>query len=198
MKYVFDKKGLRAAAKVLKQGGLIAFPTDTVYGLGTNALKREGFDRLYALKGREPGKPLPVLVESLSHAAVLGHFDARALALARAFWPGPLTLVLRVTAQGRRAAAGAGTIGLRVPDHPGMRALLKTAPMASTSANRSGEPECRSADEVEQRLGWDLDCILDGGDVQGQPSTVVDLTGEEPVLLREGKLNRKEILEALL
>jgi L-threonylcarbamoyladenylate synthase len=197
MKYAFDKKGLQAAAKVLKAGGLIAFPTDTVYGLGTNALKREGFDRLYALKGRDPGKPLAVLIESLSHAAVLGHFDPRALNLARAFWPGPLTLVLRVTALGRKAALGAGNIGLRVPDHPGMRALLKTAPMAATSANRSGEPECRTADEVEQRLGWDLDCILDGGTVDGKPSTIVDLTGEEPKFLREGQLSRKQILEAM-
>src|SRR5437870_492041 len=112
MRLEFDAAGVKAAARLLKAGGLIAFPTDTVYGLGTNALKKEGFERLYALKGREPGKPLPVLVESLARAADFARFDARARALAQAFWPGALTLVLPATAKGRRASAGAATIGL--------------------------------------------------------------------------------------
>ena len=192
MRLAFDAAGVAAASRLLKEGGLIAFPTDTVYGLGTDVLKQDGIERIYALKGREPGKPLPVLVESLSKAKELARFDARALALAKAFWPGALTMVLPAT-------AGPATIGLRVPDHPLLLKLLKTAgvAMASTSANRSGQPECRSAAEVERELGRDIDCILDGGEVHGKPSTVVDLTGPELKILREGRLSSEDVLRVV-
>lgn len=189
---------IKKAAAILRRGGLIAFPTDTVYGLGTNALRREGFRRIYALKGRDPRKPLPVLVESLARAEALAHLDPRARALARAFWPGPLTLVLKTKALGRRAS-GADTIGLRVPDHAGVRALIRAAgaPLAATSANRSRHPECRSAEEVASALGKDIDFILDGGTLHGTPSTVVDLTGPEAGILRWGQLPEREIWEVL-
>jgi L-threonylcarbamoyladenylate synthase len=189
----------KEASRILKTGGLVLFPTDTVYGLGVNALDPAARRKLYALKGRAPSKPLPVLVESLSAASHLAQFGLSARALARAFWPGSLTLVLKATAVGRRAAGGSDTIGLRVPDPPGLRRILKAAgvPMAATSANRSGCPECQDVPDALRQFRGRLDLILDDGARRGKPSSVVDLAGEGPVLLRAGKLSWRKIRSVL-
>ena len=186
-------------ARLLRAGGVIAFPTDTVYGLGADARSAAAVRSIYKLKIRDPRKPLPILVESLASARVLGRFSRGALALARAFWPGPLTLVLKPTAAGRRAAQGFPSLGLRVPGHDGLRGVLRAArvPFASTSANRSGEPECRDTAAVAAAFPEGLAAVLDGGTVRGKPSTVVDFTGEQPVLLREGRLRWSQVLRTL-
>lgn len=190
---------VREAVRILRSGGLLAFPTDTVYGLGADARHRGALRRLYALKRRDPGKPLAILVESRRKAERLARFDARARALARAFWPGGLTLVLPPTAAGRRLPRGPRGIGLRVPDHSGLRRVLKAAgtPLAATSANRTGSPECRSAGEVLKTFGDSIDGLLDGGRARGRPSTVADLAGPDAVVLRSGAVSDGRLRRAL-
>jgi L-threonylcarbamoyladenylate synthase len=200
----FPRRGLgRAAlgeaAAALRAGRLLAFPTDTVYGLGAGAFRRGALRRLKRLKGRARGKPFAVLVESVPAAERLARLNARARALARAFWPGALTLVLVPRGRGRRLPRGPGGVALRVPAHPGLKRLIRASgqPLAATSANRSGHPECRTAAEAASEFGPALALVLDGGRVHGKASTVVDLTGPGPVLVREGALAWRRVRRAL-
>jgi L-threonylcarbamoyladenylate synthase len=191
------------AARLLRAGRLVAFPTETVYGLGADATDDEAVAAIFAAKGRPRFNPLIAHVATLAAARKLARFDAAALALARAFWPGPLTLVLP-----RRegcpvswlASAGLPSLAIRVPAHPGALALLRATgrPVVAPSANRSGRVSPTRADHVARDLGGRVALILDGGPCGvGVESTVVDLTGGTPALLRPGGLP-KAAIEAVL
>lgn len=190
------------SAAILKSGGLVAFPTETVYGLGADATNGEAVARIFEAKGRPRFNPLISHVAAAEDARRLGVFDAAADKLAAAFWPGPLTLVLRRRADcpvSLLASAGLETIAVRVPGHPLARALLAAAerPVAAPSANRSGAISPTAAAHVLASLGDRIDAILDGGAATvGIESTVIDLSGEGPVLLRPGGVPRAAI-EAL-
>ena len=192
-----DDAGRAEAIRVLAEGGIVAIPTDTVYGIAVALETPNGIERLYAAKQRPPDKAIALLLADAAQAGEIGVLSPVAEALAGAFWPGGMTLVVPRQADRPLPAALTGgalapgaipTVGLRVPDHDAPRALARAlGPLPTTSANRSGEPECRDADEIEARLGDAVDLILDGGPAAGGPaSTVVDLTGAEPRLLREG------------
>ena len=191
------------AASLLRGGGLVAFPTETVYGLGADATDGAAVARLFEAKGRPRFNPLISHIAETAAARSLGVFDARAERLAAAFWPGPLTLVLpRTPACPVSLLAGAGlqTIALRVPSHVLARALLQAAgrPIAAPSANRSGSRSPTSAAHVQASLGDRIDAILDGGATPvGIESTVVDLSAPQARLLRPGGVPRAAI-EALI
>ena len=184
------------AVRVLQAGGIVALPTDTVYGIAVSLETPGGIERLFAAKQRPPEKAIALLVADASQAGELGELNAAASALARAFWPGGLTLILR-RRPGRTlpalATGGAepATVGVRVPDHAAPRAIAgAVGPLPTTSANRSGEPEARDAGELEAQLGPALDLIVDGGPADGGPaSTVVDTTIEPLRILRAGAIS---------
>jgi len=188
------------AATLLREGRLVAFPTETVYGLGADALSEPAIAALFEAKGRPRFNPLIVHVRDLAAAQAHGLFDARAKALAAAFWPGPLTLIVP-RAPGARVAwlatAGLETIALRCPQHPIAQSLLAAfdGPIAAPSANRSGTV---TAHHVAESLGSAVDLILDGGATQhGLESTIVGLTGKAATMLRPGAVARHDI-EALI
>ncbi|MBM3555944.1 MAG: threonylcarbamoyl-AMP synthase, partial [Alphaproteobacteria bacterium] len=180
------------AAALLRDGGLVAFPTETVYGLGADATNPAAIARLYAAKGRPASNPLIVHVVDHQEAARLGVFDERADRLARRFWPGPLTLVVPRRAGSAiplNVSADLPTIALRVPDHAIAQAILAATgrPIAAPSANRSGRVSPTDAAAVAQELGDRVDLIVDGGPAPvGIESTVVGLFDEQARLLRPG------------
>ncbi len=189
---------LERAVDILRAGGVIAIPTDTVYGIAANALDVDAVRRVFELKGRADTSPSPVLIadaEDLFRYAEDVSNDA--IALARAFWPGGLTIVARRSDRiPAIVAGGLDTVGLRVPDHPTPRALAAAlgAPITGTSANVSGTPPLTSATDVAAALGDGLDLALDGGQLAAsQPSTVIDATTTPARILREGAVSRAEI-----
>ena len=193
-----DPNAVAEAARCLAAGGLVAFPTETVYGLGADASNGTAVARLYAAKGRPSFNPLIAHVADVASAHALAHFDAAAQRLAGAFWPGPLTVVLRRRADGpvaELATAGLDSIAVRVPDHPVARAILHALgkPVVAPSANRSGHVSPTTAAHVLADLRGRIDLILDGGPaVVGVESTIVACL-DEPLLLRPGGLPRAEI-----
>jgi tRNA threonylcarbamoyl adenosine modification protein (Sua5/YciO/YrdC/YwlC family) len=174
----------------VRRGELIVLPTDTVYGLGADAFTAPAIDALLAAKGRGRDLPVPVLVSSAAMAAALaGEFSDAGQRLVDAFWPGSLTVVVRHT-PGLAWDLGdtRGTVALRMPDHPVALALItETGPLAVSSANRTGEPPATTAGDARDQLAEDVAVYLDSGTCAGGvPSTIVDLTGEQPRVLREG------------
>jgi L-threonylcarbamoyladenylate synthase len=195
-----DPNAVPAALEVLAGGGLVAFPTDTVYGVGAQAFEARSVERIFVAKGRKPDKALPILLADLTSAAQVAQpFSAEVLRLAAAFWPGPLTLVVYKLSRVPESVSRGPTIGLRVPDHPVALSLLRASgPLAATSANPSGGPDPRTAEEVAAGLGRGVDLILDGGEVPGgRASTVIDCTVHPPKLIREGPLSLEAILAVL-
>ena len=191
-----DAAGVTRAAAVIRAGGVIAFPTDTVYGLGCDLLNPAAVARIYAIKGRPAHLPLIAMLadaEQWPRVAVALPDAARAL-MAR-WWPGPLTLIVPARADLPAQVLGGGaSIGIRIPDHPAALALLRAVdcPLATTSANQSGHPAGMTALEVADELGCLLDLILDGGDAPGGiASTVLDCTQQPPVILRAGPISRE-------
>jgi L-threonylcarbamoyladenylate synthase len=188
--------GLAAAAELMADGHLVAFPTDTVYGVACAFGREEQRSELVKLKGRPEDKPIPVLVAEASQVTAAGYvLDERAMSLAARWWPGPLTLVLPAT-------DGGDGLGFRVPDHDVALALIRLAgPLLATSANRSGEPETLGADEVQIAFavhGDLLAAVVDGGPAPGgTASTVVDLTAVPARLLREGAISRQAVAEVV-
>lgn len=188
-----DPSVLSAAARVLRDGGLVAFPTETYYGLGADALDPVAVGRVFQAKGRPADKPLLVLVDSLERVgSVVAAWPVLAARLAARYWPGPLTLVLPARpGLPCDLTAGTGTIGVRLPGHPTARALVAAAatPVTAPSANPHGAPPPRTAGEVVDGLGDRIDVVLDCGATSGgMPSTVLDLTGEAPRIVRPGAI----------
>lgn len=184
-----DDAAIARAAGVMADGGLVAFPTDTVYGLGADPSRPEAAERICAAKGRERSKPLARLVADRETAAGIfrdygGSWPRLAEELARALWPGALTIVVE-------------DVGLRVPASRAARALASRlgGSILATSANRSGGAEPRTAAEVASALGPDVDLILDGGRTEGTPSTVVRVTGAGLEVLREGAISGETLRE---
>jgi L-threonylcarbamoyladenylate synthase len=191
-----------AAARSLSQGGLVAFPTETVYGLGADATNAAAIARLYQAKGRPAFNPLIAHVGDLAAARQIARFDAPALALAEAFWPGPLTLVLPKAdgcAVADLATAGLDTVAIRIPAHPVARDILRRfgRPVVAPSANLSGHVSPTTAAHVDSDLSGRIDLIVDGGAVAvGVESTIVGCF-DQPMLLRPGGLPRAEIERVL-
>ena len=191
---------LEKALRVLRGGGMVAFPTDTVYGLGALAFDGAAVKRIYTAKGRPVEKAIPILLgDEADLAKVTMGVPDLASRLAAHYWPGPLTLVIPKHPDLPEAVSATATIGVRMPDHPVARMLLQAAgPMAVTSANISGQPSPTTAQEVHDQLGGRIALIIDGGRTPGGvPSTVVDCTGAEPLILREGPISKEEILAVL-
>ena len=182
------------AARVINDGGVIAFPTDTLYGLGASIRHVEALERVYEIKGRDFSKPILLLVpdiESLSPFTV--DVSKAAKRFMDAFWPGPLTLVFKASPEIPQVCLGGGhTIGVRIPDSPIAKVLLKEVevPLTATSANIAGGPEPTSAQLVEETIGDRIDLIVDGGPCQDpRPSTLVDVSDDIPRILREGRIS---------
>jgi L-threonylcarbamoyladenylate synthase len=198
-----DAKAITEAARILSGGGLVAFPTETVYGLAADATNGAAVARLYAAKGRPTFNPLIVHVADPAAARRLGTFDAAASTLAAAFWPGPLTLVLPKAdhcPMAELATAGLDTIAVRVPAHPVAHALIEAAgrPLVAPSANRSGHVSPTTSAHVAADLGGRIDLILDAGPTPiGVESTIVACLSEGPVLLRPGGVARAAIERVL-
>ncbi|MGY4615269.1 L-threonylcarbamoyladenylate synthase [Bradyrhizobium sp. USDA 4472] len=194
--------GAEAAARTLAAGGLVAFPTETVYGLGADAANATAIAHLYAAKGRPAFNPLIAHVADLAAARRIGRFDARALQLAQAFWPGPLTLVVPKADDcpvSDLATAGLDTVAIRMPAHPVAEAILRAfgGAVVAPSANISGHVSPTLAAHVASDLGGRIDLIIDGGPVTvGVESTIVGCF-EAPMLLRPGGLSRERV-EAVL
>jgi L-threonylcarbamoyladenylate synthase len=197
-----DRAAIVEAAATIRSGGLVAFPTETVYGLGANALDARAVARVFEAKARPSFDPLIVHLPSLVELPrVANASDPRVASLAGRFWPGPLTLVLpRRTALPEIVTSGLATVGVRVPAHPAALALLAAAgtPIAAPSANPFGYVSPTTAAHVAERLGSAVDLILDGGPCRvGVESTILSLAVEPPVLLRPGGVSREELEHAL-
>jgi L-threonylcarbamoyladenylate synthase len=197
-----DDAGRAVALEVLRSGGIVAMPTDTVYGVGVALDAQNGLARLFAAKDRPLDRAIVLLVADVEQASSLGVFSPAALALADRCWPGGLTLVLGQAPGAVLPAAltgGAGTIGVRVPDHDCPRQLARVlGPLPVTSANLSGQPEASDAAGVLAQLDDRIDLVLDGGPARGGvPSTVVDCSGVVPRILREGAISATRLAEAL-
>jgi L-threonylcarbamoyladenylate synthase len=185
-----DSNLIARAASILKDKGLVAFPTETVYGLGADGLSPDAVNKIFGAKGRPADNPLILHVADPREAQSLAEVDDRGAETMRAFWPGPLTLVLPARSRiPKEVTAGLSTVALRMPDHPVALALIEMAecPVAAPSANRSGRPSPTDAGAVMADLGDRLDMVLDAGAVDvGLESTVIDLTGQRVLLLRPG------------
>ena len=197
-----DDAGRSAAIDALRAGGIVAVPTDTVYGIAVALDAPGGIESLFAAKRRPPERGIALLLADAAQAATIAVWPATAAALATAFWPGGLTLVVPQRADVAWPpvlTGGAPTIGLRVPDHDAPRALAAAVgPLPTTSANRSGEPEARDAAGIVEQLGDAVTLVLDGGPARGGPaSTVVDCSVDPPRILRPGAIPEAEIERVL-
>ncbi len=186
------------AAEILRSGGVIALPTDTLYGISANALNDEAASKVFRVKGREEFSPLPIFVSDPDDLFRYGRdVPDEAVRLAETFWPGKLTIVVaKSDVIPPVVSGGLDTVGLRVPDHPVPRAVVRQlgAPITATSANVSGRPALTAAEDVVAELGSRLDLVLDGGQLAPSlPSTVIDLTTVPPTILREGAVSAADI-----
>lgn len=198
----YQKEELEHAAAVLRGGGLVAFPTETVYGLGGNGLQPEAAKRIYKAKGRPSDNPLILHISSREELPVIvEEIPQSAQALMDAFWPGPMTLVFRKSSEvPYETTGGLDTVAVRMPEHRGARELIACAgvPVAAPSANVSGRPSPTTAQHVKEDLWGRIDLIIDGGAVGiGVESTIIDVTEEVPVILRPGHITKK-MIEAVI
>lgn len=197
---VLQPDAIQRTFAVLARGGLAAFPTDTVYGLGANIASIDSIERLFTVKGRDSSKAIAVLVGSPGQLnQVADQPGSMARRLAERFWPGPLTLVVSRRPELPDVLSPLPTIGVRMPDFPAALALLRlTGPLATTSANLSGQPSPVSAQDVLAQLDGRIELVLDGGVTPGGlPSTVVDCTTTELRVLREGPISLEALRQAL-
>ncbi len=197
-----DATGRMLAIEVLRLGGVVAIPTDTVYGIAVALDTPDGIERLFRVKRRPPDKSIALLLADADQAGTLGVVTPASAVLGAAWWPGGLTLVLARkpgVALPKALTGGATTIGVRVPDHPAPRALAEAlGPLPTTSANVSGQPEARDASEILALLGDAIDLVLDGGEAHGGPaSTVVDASGKQLRVLRVGAIPVARLAETL-
>ena len=192
---------LREAARILQAGGLVAFPTETVYGLGANALNEQAVRAIFAAKGRPADNPLIVHVPTIEDAEPLCYIDERSRRVMRRFCPGPLTLLMpKKPCIPEATNAGLASVAVRIPSHPVAQKMLRACkvPVAAPSANTSGKPSPTTAQHVYHDLHGKLPLILDGGECQvGLESTVVDMSGDIPTVLRPGGVTPEMLLEVL-
>ena len=190
-KYVLDAAALDQIRRVLRDGGLLVYPTDTAYGLGADPFRDAAVERLYEVKARPRDSPVSIAVADLAELFHVGERTALAEAFCMKNLPGPYTVVLRATGHAPRAIVSkAGAIAVRIPAHPIPRLLAKAyGPVTATSANRHGQPSPETCPAAHEQLGDGVDLYLDGGPTpQGGESTVVDLTGPKPKILRQGTI----------
>lgn len=184
---------------IISAGGVIAFPTDTFYGLGADPFNRAAIHRIYTLKGRPEYRPILLLVDSLERAATVAELSDLARRVAEAFWPGPLTIILPAHRHvPEEISAGTGTVGVRFPDAPLAVSLVSRLglPITATSANKSGSPPCTSPEEVREQFGNELAAIVEGDRLEAKmPSTLLDLTTPEPTIRRFGGLSEAVLRE---
>jgi L-threonylcarbamoyladenylate synthase len=195
-----DPFSLPHAVDVLQNGGLVAFPTDTVYGLAAMAFKAEHVEQLYVVKSRNSSRAIAVLISSADELdKVALNINRSVSILASRFWPGPLTLIVPRNPAIPKVLSPLKTVGVRVPDHPIALALLnRTGPLAVTSANLSGKKSTISADDVLKQLGGRIHLVLDGGRTPGgTPSTVVDCTSPKLKILRSGPISETDIYKVV-
>jgi len=194
----YQSEAIAAAAECLRTGGLVAFPTDTLYGLGADIANDTAVTRLFQAKRRPLDAPIPILISGIQQArAVAKSMPVLALKLGNMYWPGPLTMVLERSPEFHSLAlAGGDSVALRVPHHAVALAVIRDVgrPVTGTSANISGQVAPRTAIEVVNQLEDEVDIVIDGGPCPlGVESTVVDLRGKTPRLLREGAISREEL-----
>jgi L-threonylcarbamoyladenylate synthase len=195
------KKQVEKSTAILQQGGIVAYPTDTVYGLGASMMSHQGVERIYRVKQRSPDVALPILVANISQIEALSETVPEvARKLINKLLPGALTIVLpALPSVPGIITAGGATVAVRIPAHPIPLALIEgtATPLVGTSANVSGRPSPLTAGEVYDQLVDEVDLIIDDGKpCPGTASTIVDATGEVPVILREGAISREEIEKA--
>ena len=191
-----DPGSLVRANEIIQEGGLIAFPTDTVYGIGVSAFNEKAIEKIYQVKGRSKLKAIPILISDAEQLdQITTNISPTTSQIVDELWPGALTLILPIHLELPGNLSSGKTIGVRVPDHDLVRELLRmTGPLAATSANLSGKPSALTAEEGQVQLGERIDLILDGGKVPGgMASTVLDCSGDEPRILREGPVPWEEI-----
>mgnify|MGYP000595485952 FL=1 len=195
-----SEENVRKAAVIIRLGGVVVYPTDTVYGLGCDPANVDATRRICEIKGRAD-KPLPLACSDVEAARRIVEFNPIAERLAERFWPGPLTMVLPARVDYPIwVTHGARTLGVRVPDHQVARRLAKLSGgvIVSTSANKSGEPPPKTAQEAAEQIGEEVDLILDAGPAPlKQPSTVIDLSGDELWIIRPGPIRAEDIKRAL-
>ncbi len=197
-----EEELIEKAVRIIKKGGIVAFPTETVYGLGGDGKSEKAVRRIFELKGRPPGKPLILHLSSVEDAEkVWREIPEEAFLLMEAFWPGPLTIVLKKSPEiPKITSGGRETIGARVPDHPVALSLISKArtPIAAPSANPSGRPSPVRPEDVIKYFYGKIEAIIDGGETRtGIESTVIDLTERPPKILRLGAISPSEILKVL-
>jgi L-threonylcarbamoyladenylate synthase len=189
----FEGEAYGEIVSLLRSGGVVAFPTDTTYGLGADPFNETAIDRIFRIKGRPDTKPILLVVSSVEMAESVAEANEVFYDFARHFWPGPLTMILRaVKSVPLKLTAGTQKIGVRWPSAPFAARLVKEfgRPITATSANRSGLPAATTAEEVSAQLGDSVDSLIDGGELPSRSgSTVLDLTTGAPVLLREGPVS---------
>lgn len=191
----------RAAALILR-GGVIAYPTETFYGLGADATNEQAISRIFDIKERAFHNPISVIISAQDDIyPLIRNSTDLADKLMKAFWPGPLTIVFNAAENvSTLLTAGSGKIGIRLPGHPIARLIARESgrPLTATSANFSGQPECVTADEVIGQIGVKIDAVIDGGVTPGEnPSTIIDVTCNPPAVLRDGAITRKSLAEIL-
>jgi len=193
-------KNIRLAAETIKKGGLVVYPTDTVYGLGCNPFNVNSVRKVFEVKGRTR-KPLPVLAYSIKDVEKVAEVTESTVKIARKFWPGPLTLILpRKPKLPGVVTCNLNSVGVRIPGHKIALELIRVSNglLIGTSANKTGEEPPRTPLEAAQQIGDKVDIIIDGGPTPlGKSSTVVDLTKEKPILVREGPIDLDAVLKAL-
>lgn len=192
---------LSQAAAILRDGGLVAFPTDTLYGLGADPRLPAAVESILRVKGRPAARGLPLVAADLDQVDMVGRLSSLGARLAGVFWPGPLTVLIEARPDVHASVhGGSGLVAVRVPDHAVARGLARALghPVVSTSANRSGEPEASTADEAVAALGEAIGFLLDAGASPGGPaSTIVDATGAAPRLVRAGAIDWARVLESV-
>ena len=196
------KEGVKKAAEIIKRGGLVAFPTETVYGLGANGLDENAVPKIYEAKGRPSDNPLILHISKLDEIEdIVKEIPKSALILAEEFWPGPLTMVFKKSERiPYRTTGGLESVAIRMPSNKIARELIEAAgvPIAAPSANSSGRPSPTKAAHVIYDLDGKIDMVIDGGEVDiGIESTIVDVTTEVPVILRPGFITEKMLSEAI-
>ena len=189
-----DKQGIEKASKIISEGGVVVFPTDTVYGIGCDPYNKSSVEKIYQIKKRSKDKPLPILGYSMSTINEIAEFDEESKKIAEAFWPGPLTLILKLKDEKLKEILKVDKIAVRVPDNQCLLDILKDSKfLIGTSANYSGEKPFTNSKDCSERLK-EYDIFVDGGNISSKgESTIAEISSGELIIHREGALKKEEI-----